>query len=141
MIEHHREVMAWLESIGADAPQLVVGGKHGKILFDWQGRRRSAVVSLSPSSRYATDMVISQIRHDLGLVGGAKTVGRRRAHRKRSKTVVLVHRPLAIAFPDDLRTQLERHPAGVASLRYRLDRAWLAYWRELIASVGGRSYI
>lgn len=69
MIAHHRELIAWLQSAGAENARIEPSGKHCKLVFAWRGEERSSPISRTPSDRRATRNQITELRHMLGLVG------------------------------------------------------------------------
>lgn len=142
MIEYHRDILAWLGQVGAEDARIIQGaGKHPRVVFSWRGEERWSSISLTPSDRRSAANQISALRHQLGLVGEVKRVGARRAHHRPGRSSVVALPTLSAGALSDWRDGLAQHPAAVASLRARADAAWLAWWRELLRSVGGRSLI
>lgn len=67
--------------------------------------------------------------------------------RRKRKASAFKSRPQVIAPPvpiivtPDWRDRFADHPASLATLRARLDMAWFAWWREIVARNGGRSFL
>ena len=108
MREHHRKVVAWLESVGASAIRLDHRHKHTHIRFTWNNVARKYVTSATPSDRLATLNTLADLRHMLGLVNTARKISQRRAARKPPK--VETARPVLTFTPRaDWREALHDH--------------------------------
>lgn len=78
MIEHHRKLVDWLAARGATSITLD-RRKHMHIHFMYQGEPHTFVTASTPSDAMrGTAKALRDLRHMLGLVGGAKKVGERR---------------------------------------------------------------
>lgn len=134
----HREVLAYLRSVGAEQVHLEAGSKHMRAVFTWQGR--PFFFPLPNNETYTSVLAAtSDLNHLLGLVAHRKRVGARRRRPLLRHRRYLVASPTPINFPADWHECLFEHPASVAMLQGRLDLAWRAWWRELLARNGGRS--
>ena len=142
MIEHHRKIIAFLRSVGAEDPHMAParGRGHPRVIWQWLGREFYHPVSASPGDNlWSTDKAIADIRRKIGLVSHTKRIGQRRQVRR---TSVITEVPrLIIAAPclADWHASLSEHPASIASIPARLDQAWLAWWRKLMRDAGGES--
>jgi hypothetical protein len=82
-------VIRWLGEQGAtNIKRLPPRGRarHPRLGFYWRGEYWVIVISGSPRSDYFADRAaITELRHLMGLVGGAKRVGERRVPKHRAK--------------------------------------------------------
>jgi hypothetical protein len=143
MIEHHRKIIAYLHSVGAEDPHMAPprGRGHPRVVWLLDGRQFYHPVSASPGDNlWSTDKAIADIRRKIGLVHHSKRVGQRRPGRRPSIGIA-APQLIQAAAPclADWHTSLSEHPASIASIRARLDQAWLAWWRKLMRDVGGES--
>jgi hypothetical protein len=143
MIEHHRKIIAFLHSVGAEDPHMAPprGRGHPRVVWLLDGRQFYHPVSASPGDNlWSTDKAIADIRRKIGLVQHSKRVGQRRPARRnidqRPDTRLI---PATAPCLADWHTTLSQHPASVASLPALLDQAYLAWWRQLMRDVGGES--
>ena len=84
MIPYHKAIIRWLRDSGATEVRIDLGGhrKHPRLEFAFGDERHACPIAGSPSDWRSERAMISQLRHMLGMVGGAKIVGeRRRRHR------------------------------------------------------------
>lgn len=81
---HWREIIAWVRSVGGEDPCIEQHAGHAKLRFLWKGRPRAFSIAVTPSDGNAGYAMRRVLRHELGLVGGEKTV-RARRHRKRRR--------------------------------------------------------
>ncbi len=70
MIQYHRDVIEYLESIGALQIVLEDRGKHKRISFDWKGENKFLTVAKSPSDKRALQIKKGDIRRMLNLNNG-----------------------------------------------------------------------
>jgi hypothetical protein len=143
MIEHHRKIIAFLRSVGAEEPHMAPPrgrGGHPRVVWLWQGREFYHAVSASPGDTiWSTDKAIADIRRKIGLVSHTKRIGQRRRARRTPVTAEVPRLLMAAPCLADWHASLSEHPASTASLPARLDHAWIAWWRKLMRDVGGES--
>jgi hypothetical protein len=81
-------VIRWLGEQGATRVERLHRGRsrHPRLRFDWRGEAWVVVISGSPCTEWKAERAaITELRHLMGLVGGEKRVGERRARRHRAK--------------------------------------------------------
>lgn len=139
---HAREVVDYLRSVGAEAVRVQHGGKHMRAVFTWRGRELFYPLP-GQWGPYSVVEAVSDLRRLLSLTPDQKRIGARRQRR-----ALVICRALApttpaivIDFPPDWHQAVAEHPASVAMIRERIDLAWVAWWREIVARHGGRSML
>lgn len=138
MKPHMRTIVGFLDDLGATDVVIANGGKHPRVVFRWNGQEHQRVISSTPTNPDESAWrAIDDIRRSLGLIDHEKRVGerRKRAPRRRQRAIAPAIPVLTAAAAPDWRSGLVAHPAAVATLRARLDAAWLAWWRGILDGV------
>jgi hypothetical protein len=138
MKPHMRAITGFLDDLGATDIVIVNGGKHPRVVFWYGGQEYQRVISGTPTNPdECARRAVEDIRRQLGLIDHEKRVGERRWRSRRRGPAPAVSARAALAAPPlpDWRDDLWGHPAGAALLRGRLDAAWNAWWRQIMARV------
>lgn len=134
---HIQELCDWLGEHGATVTSVEHGGKHVRIYFDHADRSQFYVAGWTPSDWRAQANAIRDLRHMLGLVETERRIGERRQRRARTKKAERIEAP-TITGGKDWRAGLYAHPLAKPTPA-EINAAWLAFWRNCMASVGARS--
>jgi hypothetical protein len=85
----YERVIGWLAEQGATSIKRLTSrgrARHPRLGFHWRGEDWVIVISGSPGNSWNADRdAITELKHLMGLVGGKKRVGARRAPKRRAK--------------------------------------------------------
>lgn len=112
---------------GAQNIEVKQGGKHPRVYFENNGKRRFVVVSSTPGDARAALNIREHVRRALGVVR-SKKVGARRVRKNRSDERV-VECPRITPSRNPFIPLIARNPALV-------DRAWAQYFGGLLRQFG-----
>lgn len=134
---HIEAAIRELERHGASVIGVDDSGRHPRVRYSWRGGARFYVTASTPSDQRGVMRVRSDIRHELGVVGGRK-VGERRRRRQRVETPVTMPAEIAV-LPDPMAT-LDEHEHAPVVRRARFRDAVAGLWEECLAAVGCRPW-
>lgn len=129
-----------LEKHGARFLRVEAGGRHARIIYEWQGAERFKVVTGSVAKTGSCENAREDIRHALGVVGGPKRIGNRRRKRARLRYNEALA-PERISIKADPFGVVINSPIGPAVREYQLQVAFRRFWRDCMAKVGGASLL
>lgn len=133
-----KAAVATLEAAGATDIELVKGGKHPRLYFSHQGKRRFYVLPGSPGdSRSGLDNCLSDLRRMLGVTKARERSAMPRRRRSTAKGTPSECPALTVAQSPWL--ALTIHPAvSTAQRRQLVDDAWRRWWRACMKAATGR---